>query len=276
MAATKTSAATKTLAPSTAVRFAWAIAGQFASEPESKICAQKAEEALKNLSAQAATDPKEHSYVSQCVATIQAAVRSLEVIYKGRELNFEENEKLRQAYIDNVQDSIQFGSRAKDYLKALPSMVIAGPGVAGTLGPTLVDLFGFQEYQTLFLWGFGAVTAGLGYLIYWGIVLLGRKKTQMLYVKQDYERNLYYDQYVARIKSALEGLYEDIDRLHEKAFSTRFGGATGVVNDVLKGTESTMCQKVHEHMKHKIVTPEVWTLCEVGGERGRNCDLWAK
>lgn len=274
-------AVTTILAPFTAVRLAWAIAGKFTSEPDSKVSAQIAEELLKKMSAKAATDTNERSYVSQSEATIHDAIRSLEVIYKGRELNFEENEKLRQAYIENVQDSIQFGSKAKDYLKALPTMAIAGPGVAGTLGPTLagyLDRGIATGYQTLFLWGFGAVMAGLGYFIYAGIVRRGRKRTQMLYVEQDYERNLYYDQYIARVVAALTGLYQDIDRIHEQTFGEVYpigdGDADSVVADLLRGVRPTMCNNVHKHMRKGVVTPAVWTMCEVGEPPSTQCPYW--
>jgi hypothetical protein len=270
---------TTTLAPFTAVRLAWAIAGKFAPEPESKVSAQVAEETLKNISAQAARDPKEQSYVSQSVATVQAAIRSLEVIYKGRNLNFEENEKLRKAYMENVKDGIQFGSKAMDYLKALPTMAVAGPGIAGTLGPTLARLVGVAEgNQTLFLWGFGAAMAGLGYLIHAGFVHFGRKRTQMLYIEQDFERNLYYDQYIARVVAALTGLYQDIDRIHRQMFGEHYpipdGSAAGVVADLLRGVRPTMCKYVYEHVPQGVVTPKVWALCEVGEPHSTRCPHW--
>lgn len=84
-------AVTTTLAPFTAIRLAWAIAGKFTSEPEGKLSAQVAEQTLKGISARAASDPKEQSYVSQSEATIQASIRGLEIILKGRNLNFDEN-----------------------------------------------------------------------------------------------------------------------------------------------------------------------------------------
>jgi hypothetical protein len=272
-------AATMIFAPFTAVRLAWAISAKFSSDPDDKVCAQAAEENLKSMSAQASTDPKERSYVSQSVATVQATVRSLEIIYKGRELNFKENEKLREAYMENVKDGIQFGSKAKDYLKALPTMALAGPGVAGTLGPTLFKQISVAHgNETLFLWGLGVAMAGLGYLIHAGFVRFGRKRTQMLYIAQDYERNLYYDQYIGRVVAALTGLYQDIDRLHEQAFGSRYpigdGNAASVVADLLRGVGPTMCKHVHEHMRKGVVTPEDWTMCEVGESHSRSCPRW--
>jgi hypothetical protein len=181
--------------------------------------------------------------------------------------------------MENVQDSIQFGSKAKDYLKTLPTIAIAGPGVAGTLGPSIAAYFGVVEVnQSLFLWGFGALTAGLGYLIHAYFVYRGRKRSQMLYVEQDYERNLYYDQYLARVVATLTGLYQDIDRIHEQTFSAYYpiknGNAQRVVEDLLKGVRPTMCKYVNEHMRKGLVTPEVWTLCEVGEPPSAKCPHW--
>lgn len=274
-------AATETLAPFTAIRLAWAIAGKFSSQPEGKLSAQVAEQTLKDISARAGKDPKEQSYVSQSEATIQAAIRGLEIILKGRNLNFDENEKLRKAYMENVQEGIQFGSKAKDYLKALPTMAIAGPGVTSVLGPTLADLFGIEKVnQTLFLWGFGAAMAGLGYLIYSGFVLGTRKRTQQLYVAHDYERNLYYEHYITRVKATLTGLYLDIDRLHKQTFGNEYPldgiRPENVVNNLLQGVAPTMCRHVHKHMAAGIVKPECWVLCEVGEPRSEDCAHWGK
>lgn len=270
---------TKILAPFTAVRIAWAIAGKFASEPEGRISAQNGEEVLKKMSAQAAGDPRETSYITQSEAAVQASVRNLEVVYKARKLNFDENEKLRQAYMDNVKDGIQFGSKAMDYLKALPAMAIAGPGVAGTLGPAVARYFGIgTPNQSLFLWGFGAAMAGLGYLIHMSCVRLARKRTQMLYVAQDFDRNRYYGHYIARVEAVLIGLYHDIDRIHEHAFDAPYpmhdGNAASAVDELLRGVRPTMCRYVQKHMSQGLITPADWTLCEVGEPDSRQCVHW--
>ncbi len=259
--------ATKVLPPFTAVRLAWAIAGRFASSPESKLSAQVAEQTLKDLSAQAATDARELAYVSQVQATIQASVRSIEIIYRGRELNFQENEKLREAYMENVRESVKFGDKAKDYLKALPTMALAGPGAAATLGPVLAKWW-VPQHTTLFLWAFGAAMAGLGFLIHRVAVSWARKRTQKLYVQQDYERNLYYHHYIERVRAALTGLYQDIDRIHRQMFTAPYPNdgqpADKSVADLLQGVAPTMCDMVYDHMRKGKVTPALWVLCEVG------------
>jgi hypothetical protein len=270
--------ATNILAPFTAVRLSWAIAGKLASEPESKIFAESAEQDLKNMSTEAARDAKEQSYVTQSKAAIRAAVRSLEIIYKARKLNFDENEKLREAYIENVKDGIKFGSNIKDYLKALPAMAIAGPGVTGTLGPIFAAQIGIENNKTLFLWGFGAAMAGLGYLIHMLCVRMYRKRTQKLYIEQDYDRNLYYDHYITRVRAVLESLYKDIDRIHKQTFKAPYliddGNAVSVVSDLLKGVQPTMCNYVQKHMYEGVITPKLWTLCEVGEPHCKKCVYW--
>jgi hypothetical protein len=269
-------AETKILAPFTAVRLAWAVTGKFSSDADGKLSAQKAEEDLKRMQADAANDPQELSYVSQSAATIRAAIRNLEIIYKGRKLNFEENEKLRQGYLDNAQESIAFGKKAKDYLSALPSMAIAGPGVAGTLGPTLASAFGFSgSRQTLFLWGLGVAMAGIGYWVHWIFMKRGREKNQKLYLLQDYERNLYYEHYIVRVQATLSGLYRDIDNLHKCVFGDVYPvqgeDADNIVGRLLDGVKPSMCPKIQSHMAKGLVTPDVWTLCEVGEIASRDC-----
>ena len=141
------------ITPVTAIILAWAIASKYLSNPDVEISSQNAENILLNITSQASLNSAEKSSISQISAAIYATVRNLEIIYKGRNLNFEENEKLRKSYIDNVKDAILFGNKAKDFLKSLPTMAIAGPGVSLTLGPTLAKWI-VPENPELYLLGY--------------------------------------------------------------------------------------------------------------------------
>jgi predicted DNA binding CopG/RHH family protein len=107
--------------PFTAVRTAWAITGKFIKEEESKLSASIAEDDLKEIKKRAENiGGKEQQYIDGAVSTTLSTLRSLEIVLKGRNLNFDENQKIKDIYLENVKDNIAFGNTAKDFFKSLP------------------------------------------------------------------------------------------------------------------------------------------------------------
>lgn len=263
-------ATTSFLPPSTGVRIAWALTGKFPKSEESKLASVYAEAALKDIEAQAKIDPKELKYVTGSKGMIYSSLRSLDTIYKGRELNFAENEKLRSVYLETIKENINFGNKAKDFLKSLPTMTIGSAG-----GVTLASAL---KVEGNLLIGLGFVLAALGYLVNMLIVRLMRKRTQRLYIKEDYDRDLYYDQYVIRIATSLTSLYLDLNRLHEKIFGepyTEKGELGEIVDSVLSGVRPTFCKFLQKHMDEKKITPELWPICETGNKEAiKLCKNW--
>ncbi|MFH1940994.1 MAG: hypothetical protein ABIL68_02725 [bacterium] len=260
----------------TAVRMVWAMTGKFSKEEPSKTMATYVEDSLKDIEEQARAkhvSQQEKSYIISAVATMKASLRSLDTAYKGRELNFKENEKLRETYLESVKESLNFGNTMQDFLKSLPTMTI---GAAG--GVTVAQAVGISGVT---LWGLGLILAAMGYLINLGFVRSARKKTQMLYVIQDYERGLYYEQYVERVSIILLGLFLDLERIHKRVFQENYEADTKpaaiekIVDDILAGVHSTFCPYVHKHIAEKKVTPALWTLCESGDKEAvRMCSQW--
>lgn len=260
----------------TAVRMVWSMTGMFSNDESSNTMAKYVEGALKRVEDQAqaqGVSPEEKGYVTSAVATMKASLRSLDTVYKGRALNFAENEKLRAAYLESIKENLNFGNKAQHFLKSLPTMTI---GAAG--GVTVAQVW---EISGVTLWGIGLLLAALGYLVNLWFVRLARRQTQMYYVAQDYERGLYYEQYNSRVSSILLGLFLDLERIHKGMFGenceedTSPGAMEGIIRDILAGVRSTFCPYVHKHMREKKVTPELWALCESGNaEAVRKCSLW--
>lgn len=267
--------ATALLPPVTAVRMVWALTGAASNDTYSQLHASVVEEALKNIAEQAKSDELENKYAISAIATMNANRRSLDVVYKGRQLNFEENEKLRKTYLDSVQESLDFGKKAQDVLKSLPAMT-----VTGAVGVTLGDWLGASTVQ---MWAIGLGLAAVGYFINVIVVRSARKRTQRLYVQQDYERSLYYDQYIRRVTMILTSLYRDLDRIHKNVFGTSYpiDQATPeiIVEDLLKGAHPTFCVHIHECMRNEKIRDEItdrlWPLCETGKAASKeDCAHW--
>ena len=261
------------LPPITAVRMAWAMTGAFSDDTHSNQSAVLVEAALKDIKERASKDTsgKEEEYIISAIATMDASRRSLDTVYKGRQLNFEENEKLRSSYLNSVKESVEFGKKAQDFLKSLPTMTI---GAAG--GVTLAQAFEITGIQ---LWAIGLALAAIGYFVNLHFVRRARKRTQMLYIAQDYDRSLYYDKYIKRVSIILTSLYLDLDRIHKNVFNQKYPidsiEESKLIEDLLYGVRPTFCKYVHKHMRNGKITPELWALCESGDQNAVTvCPCW--
>lgn len=267
----RTQTKTKLLPPFAAVRLTWALTAQFPKGAESHNISVLADKVLKDIHGQAKGGP-EQEYVDSTVAIIMAGMRTLDTIYKYRELNFDENEKLRSVALDNARENLEFGKKASDLIKSLPAMaVFTGTGVI------TASALGMEPLQ---LWMLGILLAGLSYWVNLRVVRRWHAKKQELYLNQDYERNLYFEQYVTRVRTTLTSMYLDIDRVHERVFEKPYlleppENVSDIVEGTLKDIRHTMCDYVHKHMKEGKITPKLWPLCEIGGKAdGEKCDLW--
>jgi hypothetical protein len=267
---------TSLLPPVSAVQKIWAKTGLFSNDEYSGQSAALVEADLKTIRDRAESDESEKRYLAGAMASMDVSFRNLDMIYKGRQLNFQENEQLRTAYLDSVNENINFGSKAKDILKSLPAMSIGGAGSV-TVGNLLAERFKLDSAE---LWGIGLAFMGIGYLVNLVIVRSMRRRKQMLYVQQDYERGLYYDQYLSRVAIVLTSLYLDLDRIHKNVFGQSYfvkekEDVETIVSAMLKGVHPTFCDYIHKHMHEKKITPELWSLCETGRAVAKEtCDFW--
>ena len=262
---------TKLLPPVAAVSMVWARTGNFSADPHSQISSSQIEMALKNISDRADGLDKERAYIVSAVAAMDAGYRNLDIIHKKRNQDFEQNEKLRSAYFQTVKDNIEFGTRAKDFLKSVPALTIGGAS-----GLTLAEALGLTG-TGIWPWVFGLSLAGAGYLINLLAVRLTRKRKQMLYVLQDYELGLYYEQYVNRSLTVLASLYNDIGRIHLRAFGESYPADTDddILQSMFNGIRTNYCTYIHKHMRERKITAGLWPTCEVGEAKARqSCPFW--
>lgn len=259
-------AQTKLLPPVTAIRIAWARTGEFSDDDQSKVNAKIVENDLKTIIDLADKQPDENEkmYVRNASALMDACARNLDIIHKKRELDFEENNKIRDEYLEDVKENLDFGNKAKDVLKSLPTMGIASVGgisLIETLKGTGIQL---DQWQ---IWSIGAGLAAAGYLVNLFIVRATRRYKQKLFVSQDYERGLYFSQYVSRVKMVLVSLFLDLNRIHKNVFGDVYSkddDAVEIVGEMLKGVLPLFCPYIHKHMMDKKITPQLWPLCETG------------
>lgn len=262
---------TSLLPPTLGVQIAWGLTGAF---PENDAAAAKMaaeeESRLKELQKMAEGDGQESRYLAGAVAAIYASARSLQTVYKGRDLHFKENAKLREEGLEAVKDASTYGVKLEDVLKSW-----FGTGVGGVAGAA-AGIFGELGLgKTLgLLIGSGAV----GLVINAGFAARGRKKRQALYVRQDYERTVYYIEYLRQVQNILERLYGSLQDEHIAVFAKscpESDGGAEAVRKMIGAVEPKMCEYVHQHMREGQIQPEHWAVCEAGDDNARGaCVKW--
>jgi hypothetical protein len=263
---------TKLLAPVCAVYLTWALTGSSAPEPESKDIAARARKRIGDIESDAAeSDTQERNYVRSALSTMVGSERSLDIVYKARKLNFDENQQLRTAQLNSYQENLEFGKKTKDFIQSIPSMTISS--AVGTI--TISEL-----WNELPGWALAAIAVGLaalGHIVNAVYTRIAAKWKLDNYVKQDFDRGTYYDQYVARARSILVSLYDDVERTHKGFFGQAYDASTDsfdIVDGLLKGVKNTRCLHVDRCMKEGKVKPDHWAVCEAGGKAAEDCKLY--
>jgi hypothetical protein len=220
-----------------------------------------------------AENGEENEYVDRVLAAMNASLRSIHTIYSGRNLNFDENKELRETYLKSMKESIDYGFRVKDILKSLPT---ASLGAAG--GLTLTSIISWSETEEfLFITAF----AVLGFFAGWLFIWWRGRKTWKLYVRRDYERNLYFSHYLDQVTTVLESLYENVCQIYSETFGEihpETGKKKAAVKDIIEGMRPNPCKCVDKHMRENKITANQWSMCETGNVNiiKRHCPVWKK
>jgi len=279
---------TRLLSPTLAIYMTWARTGNFSTGVHSQIPASSTEKRLIAIKEKSKKDEYEKEYVSNVIVLMDGALRSLDVIYKGRELNFQENEKLRLSSLETVKHDLEFGTKAGDSLKSLPAILLGGAG-----GYAAFKYFNWPDEIIEIL---VIVSAFIGHFVGWSIRKYLGKRTERLYVSHDYDRSLYYDQYLSRVEAVLKQLYWEIEETHRIVFGKKYSevvkpknggkekpesvGKGKPKNDSEKGTKSvpTSWKYILKHLRGRkqAIDPRLWPLCETGNKSiiMKYCPRW--
>lgn len=333
---------TELLPPSTAVQITWACTGTFSKDKDLRLSPflfDKAMNDMKSLLKDREKELKkkmnegkkdteiedkkkveideekgkikdEMKYLTRAMIAMNSCLRTLHTMYKGRELNFEENTKLRDAYLESLKENIDFGNKLRDILKSLPTMTL---GAAGTISVSQTSIGEFIRKSLVNIglspeislevsptevgiidWVFlGILVASglaIGYIFNDLLVRWSRKRKQMLYVINDYERNIYYDRYIRQVETSLESLYRELNQIHEEIFKEPYDKEesrkkeetneekerenNSMIEDLI-GAKPERCKYFNQHMREKKITPGEWTICETGWkDDSERCPHW--
>ncbi|MCL4436295.1 MAG: hypothetical protein M1503_02885 [Thaumarchaeota archaeon] len=226
---------------------------------------------------------KDKVYVDNVVAAIYASLRSLQIIYKGRDQNFKEVDEVMDTQIKNIQS---YERTARDLQSSLPRLFATGGGAAGTV---LVGyIFGIMNINIPegVIYSAAVLAAGAAYGIYQMIIAPhNAENARSAIIENDYKRNIYYQQYIKRTKKALNSLLDETLAIYENAYNRTYHKnysdpeeRENIVTRILGGPKTLdldFCPKVHEHYQSGKLTPKVWPNCEtsIGNE---NCPYYTE
>ena len=251
---------------------------------------------LEDIRSRAKCD-QENLYLDRVMAAMDATLRTLNTIYKGRNLNFDENNELRTAYLESMKESIDYGSRLKDILTGLPTTSVGAAGGVtfaesllrdsenaisnvNAIAPVSNSASSAPPIQYwLIVLGFAA----LGFLAGWVFVWLRGRRTQRLFVRRDYERKLYFCLYLWRVHAVFASLYDDVCRIYKDVFGEPYPEEKDkqekeTIYKILEPMWPNLCDCVPRHMINGKIKPELWPLCETGNPKmiREHCKVWKK
>lgn len=257
---------TKFLPPDMAVRIAWALTNQLSESESVRLEATRATQLMKDIRINVdIKDKKEEQYVNWVCAAIEATYRDLVTITNGRNLNFAEVKELRDKEMEKLNQNSQFTTNLQSSIPKISGMTIGGVGIS-ILFTKIVPIFEEGYFLPVL-----AIGAAISYVID-GLYFIPRtnEKIQNQKVKLDYDRNLYYMQYINRSREALKALYISADRYHRNIFRSSYYSKEEIpeietiIDEVLSGISPTMCNNISKCMIGNIVKPDMYAVCETG------------
>ena len=211
-------------------------------------------------------------YIDGVYAAINSCVRTLHIIIRGRDTNFKEVDKLKEVYLAKAEDIVTFSGNLQSAFGRIATMTIGGTSVTAIVAYYLPNLPVFVF--PLVLAAAGAISFGVHeqFVKPWK-----RGENVKANVKNDYQRNQYYQQYVRRSKDALTGLFKETLDLFEEIYGKSYdpvhnkpGKKEEFVNSLLKPIEfeNYTCPIIHECFAKGIILDKKnldrWPTCESG------------
>lgn len=270
------------LPPAAAVEIVWAYTGRTTEDNPSREVAEKLTEVRIEDLKQAATDskdPDEKQYVTRALLAMEVCIRNMDIIYKARKLNFDDNKELRTGYLETVKDTKDFGLKLGDLVKSLPGLTI---GPAASIPFLVLYPSTTQNPVPIQWWIIPAILSAIGYVITIFAAKLHERRTLKTYVRMDYERTQYYEQYLNKSEQILNSLYEDIDSIHHEIFKQKYpshqtlpkGTYRSSLKIMIDNAAPSRCKYIHNHFKCGLITHTLWPDCETGDKP--QCELWNK
>ncbi|MCW4006079.1 MAG: hypothetical protein NWF04_05740 [Candidatus Bathyarchaeota archaeon] len=243
------------------------------------------EKQTQTAQAQLGESRKDLAYVDNVRASLDATEKNLITIFNGRNLNFDQTKEIMKTQIENINSSAR---AMANFHSALPRLFATGSGAAGTVlvSYILETFFGYQVPE-LVIASTAALVASASYGIYqWKIAPKNVKRAQRELIRNDYQSNLYYHDYIHRVFYTLSSLFDQTLNTYENIYDTPYqpdkyadleNRKTLVwsVLGTLEGICGKECPQIHADYHNNKITPEIWPTCETA-QGYKNCALFTR
>ena len=263
-----TSDQTQLISPRGAIDIAWASTNDLSTNPKISGNAERVKKRMDDIIeiAYKGNNMKEKEYINSVYMAIESTYRSLATITNGRNNNYTEINTVRDQQAKDMQSYASFILTLQSTIPRIAEMTIGGIASGTLFGPYFIRMFpslGDSAFH---------ISVALGAVIFYLVSefyinpRLAKRKLRSI-IQLDYDKDLYYQQYLNRIKEALISLYDQVENLHVKNFKIKYNeekNSETEVDDLLKGLDTTMCENVVTCMENEKITPDNWAVCESG------------
>ena len=272
--------------PETAVEWAWGLTHSFSTSKEGKGIGESISLDIRSRMKRIRDEVEAEEntgresdlvYVNAVMAAVDSTARNLGIIIAGRNLNFKGVDDLRDARQDNVKAAERLSKDAQSYV---PRLFAAGGGLSAPF--VLLEFFGITLPAAVVV-ALGVIAAGVAYLLF-QVLVAPRRRTaaQKVLIDADYQRNVYYSQYLSSSRSALQSLLENVLHFHRRVYGLVYdsryndlNNVKGFVAGVMGGphADPKRCPHIDEHYHERIITPVLWPSCD-SGEGAEKCPFY--
>lgn len=260
--------------PETAARLAWSLTlAHSGSKTVGELYAQRPHNLMDDIKKQAEKSGREQDikYVDNLYVAIYACLRGLVTIINGRNLNYKEIDELRDKQRELIKSLSTFTINTQTLLPRLigPGAITLAGGL--TISELLVRQFPKVSPYSLYI---GLITAlALAYFtIELAIVPRLVRRAQKIMVENDYERNLYYRQYVERSKLALTSLLDEALGIYKKFYGDyEIEDKDSVIDEIVAGIAPSQmgnykpCKYIEKcYWDEEEILTKRWPVCETG------------
>ena len=254
-------------------------------EQEKMIRTRMSDVRTKVLEGDNAQDKK---YMNAVFSAVDSCVRTLLVIIRGRDKNFEETDSLMEMYIKNNESISSFTLSLQSAFGRFAGM---------TFGGTSATAIVMTLFPNLPVWVFPLTLSAMGaisYALYEVFVTPWKlKKNMIARIKNDYQRDIYFQSYVNRCRDTLVGLLMNTFTIYKQIYEVHYDDsfdnietqrkfANNAVNDSLGSLGlKYCCEDIHDCYEKKVfLTNESiergrWATCE-SGEGNEKCPIFQK
>lgn len=267
--------------PEASIEIAWGLSHLHSENKESQIYGgyirDYYDKIRNDVKSSESKDEKSIQYLDNLRIAIDSCVRTLGIIIRGRNLNFEENDKLRGQKIDEINALSKSIMNYQGLIPRIQATMIGGVSALVILKGVLEPLF--PDISKITIEYFILLCAGLGY-VFAEVAILPylRRKVLCEMIRNDRDRNIYFQNYVMMSRIVLKRLLSEAVDIYNCCYEENYpkiekNKIEELLDKILPGPIT--CENISRCKVGEEITDKNWVICEtiVGF---KNCENYRK